>query len=331
MYAKRGSVQHLQRSVSCTNHTACLLGCLTSLLDFKSSQVDFILFKPLSLKRQLTQMRTVSLRAAGRGERRTHASGSTSSGSAGLQAPPRLVYKHGFHAGCFQDVMKHSVIVLLLARMCEKPSPFTYVETHAGAGRYDLEAALPQEISGGIKLLQSDDCTTVPPEASTLLRLLDRFAEGSKQYYPGSPLVAVSQCRPQDTVVLCEFAADQHELLTSVITEVARVHQNLPTIKTHISPTATRHCSRRGAWRRLSDAAWSLWIHPTHLVPTRSALSLLLCTCVSTGAAHASASGIQQRERTAKSLTPFGGLAWVHASPPNSSEAARTVRARVCS
>ena len=130
-------------------------------------------------------MRTVSLRAAGRGERRTHASGSKISGSAGLQAPPRLVYKHGFHAGCFQDVMKHSVIVLLLARMCEKPSPFTYVETHAGAGRYDLEAALPQEISGGIKLLQSDDCTTVPPEASTLLRLLDRFAEGSKQYYLG--------------------------------------------------------------------------------------------------------------------------------------------------
>ena len=88
--------------------------------------------------------------------------------------------------------MKHSVLVLLLARMCEKPSPFTYVETHAGAGRYDLEAALPQEISGGIKLLQSDDCTTVPPEASTLLRLLDRFAEGSKQYYPGSPLVALA-------------------------------------------------------------------------------------------------------------------------------------------
>ena len=39
IYANRGSVQHLQRSVSCTNHTACLLGCLTSLLDFKSSQV----------------------------------------------------------------------------------------------------------------------------------------------------------------------------------------------------------------------------------------------------------------------------------------------------
>lgn len=147
----------------------------------------------------------------------------------------RLVYQHGFHAGCFQDVMKHSVLVLLLARMCEKPSPFTYVETHAGAGRYDLEAALPQEISGGIKLLQSDYCTTVPPEASTLLGLLDHFAEGSMRYYPGSPLVAVSQCRPQDTVVLCEFAADQHELLTSVMTEVAQIHRNLPTIKIHLA------------------------------------------------------------------------------------------------
>ena len=52
---------------------------------------------------------------------------------------------------------------------------------------------------------------------------------------PARPWLQLSQCRPQDTVVLCEFAADQHELLTSVMTEVARVHQNLPTIKIHLA------------------------------------------------------------------------------------------------
>ena len=51
-----------------------------------------------------------------------------------------LSYRHAFHAGNFADVFKHLVLSLLLQALQRKDKPFCYVETHAGAGRYDLRS-----------------------------------------------------------------------------------------------------------------------------------------------------------------------------------------------
>ena len=47
-------------------------------------------------------------------------------------------YRHAFHAGNFADVVKHIVLVRVLTYLQEKPAAFRVIDTHAGAGRYDL-------------------------------------------------------------------------------------------------------------------------------------------------------------------------------------------------
>ncbi|MGA7199369.1 23S rRNA (adenine(2030)-N(6))-methyltransferase RlmJ, partial [Roseiarcus sp.] len=50
-------------------------------------------------------------------------------------------YRHAFHAGSFTDVMKHAVLARILVYLTQKDAPFRFIDTHAGAGRYDLRSA----------------------------------------------------------------------------------------------------------------------------------------------------------------------------------------------
>ena len=47
-------------------------------------------------------------------------------------------YRHAFHAGNFADVVKHIVLVRILIYLQDKPAAFRVIDTHAGAGIYDL-------------------------------------------------------------------------------------------------------------------------------------------------------------------------------------------------
>ena len=47
-------------------------------------------------------------------------------------------YRHAFHAGGFADVIKHIVLVRILTYLQDKQAPFRVIDTHAGAGVYDL-------------------------------------------------------------------------------------------------------------------------------------------------------------------------------------------------
>src|ERR1700679_3526982 len=47
-------------------------------------------------------------------------------------------YRHAFHAGGFADVIKHIVLVRILTYLQDKPAAFRVIDTHAGAGVYDL-------------------------------------------------------------------------------------------------------------------------------------------------------------------------------------------------
>ena len=62
-------------------------------------------------------------------------------------------YRHVFHAGNFADVFKHVVLVRILSYLAEKPLAYRVIDTHAGAGLYDLAGALANktgEWRGGI-------------------------------------------------------------------------------------------------------------------------------------------------------------------------------------
>jgi 23S rRNA (adenine2030-N6)-methyltransferase len=115
-------------------------------------------------------------------------------------------YRHGFHAGNFADVLKHAILVLLIEGLREKPQPFTVMDSHAGAGRYDLagEAARTGEFRHGI--LRVLDRNDAPPSLQPYLRLVQAANDGGPlQAYPGSPLLARLLLRPGDRLILNEL------------------------------------------------------------------------------------------------------------------------------
>jgi 23S rRNA (adenine2030-N6)-methyltransferase len=72
-----------------------------------------------------------------------------------------LAYRHAFHAGNHADVLKHLVLAQVLLHMAEKDKPFTYLDTHAGAGGYSLEsryAKTNSEAASGIWRTTSGWC-----------------------------------------------------------------------------------------------------------------------------------------------------------------------------
>ncbi|HXY89350.1 MAG TPA: 23S rRNA (adenine(2030)-N(6))-methyltransferase RlmJ [Xanthobacteraceae bacterium] len=126
-------------------------------------------------------------------------------------------YRHAFHAGNFADVLKHAVLCRVLAHLAAKKNPFRVIETHAGAGRYDLAgeaASRTQEWREGIGHLLD-----VPPtgEAGRLLApylaLIRAENPGALARYPGSPSIARAFCRAGDRMVFCERHPAEHAAL----------------------------------------------------------------------------------------------------------------------
>ena len=119
-------------------------------------------------------------------------------------------YRHIFHAGNFADVFKHAILTHILLHLNEKPQPYRVIDTHAGAGLYDLMGTLANrtgEWRDGIgRLLPNGD---TPAGGDLIKPLLDAIAAqnptGKLRIYPGSPAVALSVMRPQDHLTACEF------------------------------------------------------------------------------------------------------------------------------
>lgn len=119
-------------------------------------------------------------------------------------------YRHAFHAGNFADVVKHVVLARILTYLQDKPAPFRVIDTHAGAGLYDLtseEARRGGEWSTGIaRALQarfSDKAGDLIAPYLDIVRAFNPKAELTT--YPGSPLIARALLRPQDRMVACEI------------------------------------------------------------------------------------------------------------------------------
>ena len=126
-----------------------------------------------------------------------------------------LSYRHSFHAGNFADVLKHAVLALVLEGLRRKETPFCFIDTHAGVGRYDMKSA-PAEKTGewreGIGRIWSEP--TPPTELAPYLDAVRALNRGSAlRFYPGSPRVARHLLRPQDRMVLMELHPSDVPLL----------------------------------------------------------------------------------------------------------------------
>ncbi len=128
-----------------------------------------------------------------------------------------LSYRHGFHAGNFADVFKHIILSLLVRAQLRKDKPFFYLDTHAGAGCYELGSAMAQknrEFAGGIarlwKLAEVPDAVRVYLEAVQAVN-----ATPELHSYPGSPRITRHFLRPKDRMILCELHSKEAEHLQS--------------------------------------------------------------------------------------------------------------------
>src|SRR5262245_988551 len=119
-------------------------------------------------------------------------------------------YCHAFHAGNFADVVKHAVLARIVAHLRAKATAFRVIDTHAGAGCYDLtgaEASRTGEWRDGIARLLA---ARLAPEVKTLLApypdVVAAFnAGGELRVYPGSPEIARAGLRPHDRLLACEL------------------------------------------------------------------------------------------------------------------------------
>jgi 23S rRNA (adenine2030-N6)-methyltransferase len=116
-----------------------------------------------------------------------------------------LSYRHSFHAGNFADVLKHIVLVEILEYLAGKEKAFEYIDSHAGAGLFDLthgHAEKLEEFRGGIGRLWGRDW----PQFESYFEVIRACnPHGSLNYYPGSPLIAMHFMRPQDRAWLFEL------------------------------------------------------------------------------------------------------------------------------
>ncbi len=117
-------------------------------------------------------------------------------------------YRHIYHAGNFSDVIKHSILTLIVDYLKQKNSPFCFIDTHAGEGLYDLNSVeaskTGEHMSGITRLIQSH--LPKPASLNSYLQILDQFRMADKlSHYPGSPWLVYNLLRPQDRMILNEY------------------------------------------------------------------------------------------------------------------------------
>lgn len=116
-----------------------------------------------------------------------------------------LSYRHSFHAGNFADVLKHLVVAEILSHLVKKDKPIAYIDTHAGAGLFNLQSDDAEKLGeyrdGIAKVINKGY-----PEMASYLDLVKGMNKpGLLTRYPGSPLVAGHFLRRQDRGWLYEL------------------------------------------------------------------------------------------------------------------------------
>ncbi|WP_031235976.1 23S rRNA (adenine(2030)-N(6))-methyltransferase RlmJ [Asticcacaulis sp. AC402] len=127
-------------------------------------------------------------------------------------------YRHGFHAGNFADLAKHAAVLTLLRLIREAEDPLLVVDTHAGAGFYDLsnpDFARSKEAEAGIKYLMSQEVPdSLQPLASYVrAKNLKAGFRDVVGIYPGSPVLVLDHIRQGDQYIGCELRDDDFNLL----------------------------------------------------------------------------------------------------------------------
>jgi 23S rRNA (adenine2030-N6)-methyltransferase len=137
-------------------------------------------------------------------------------------------YRHVYHAGNFADVAKHIGLKFCLDALKRKPTPFFALDTHAGRGYYDLQAAEARksgEAERGVQRLVelcigNGDLTAY--FAAIRARRGRRLAR-----YPGSPALIAAALRPQDRAVFVELMPAEARAVMRDVESLGRIRTEI--------------------------------------------------------------------------------------------------------
>lgn len=126
-------------------------------------------------------------------------------------------YRHSFHAGNFADLVKHALVLWAL-RVRQAAGEVTVLDTHAGAGLYDLDGdgLRSREAEAGVARLMAAD--GLPPLMQALADEVAAInAGGAGRLYPGSPLLVARALRGGDRYVGWELNPPVLDLLEQAL------------------------------------------------------------------------------------------------------------------
>lgn len=128
-------------------------------------------------------------------------------------------YRHAFHAGNFADLHKHAILLALLSALQKESPALAVIDTHAGAGGYDLAGEMARrsgEAQAGIFRLKA--ATDAPAVFQPLLDAVARMNGGERgDLYPGSPRLIARALRASDRYTGCELRDDDADLLRKTL------------------------------------------------------------------------------------------------------------------
>ena len=201
-------------------------------------------------------------------------------------------YRHAYHAGGFTDVVKHAALTLVLRQLMKKSAPIFVLDTHAGAGRYDLlgEAAVKTgEHRGGI--LRVLDWAEAPKALRPYLSIVGAMnrRRAAPRWYPGSPEIVRSLLRKDDRLVAVELHPEDARALARSVAKDGRVEvrrdDGYAALKAYLPPPERRGLvlvdppfeardefarivrGLKHAWRRWPTGVYMIWYPIKHRAP----------------------------------------------------------------
>jgi 23S rRNA (adenine2030-N6)-methyltransferase len=142
--------------------------------------------------------------------------------------PAAMNYKHIYHAGNFADVAKHVGLMYCLGALQRKDAAFFVLDSHAGRGYYDLQAAEAQKSGEAERGIQRLIETSIAKA-----QLADYFAtirarRGKRlARYPGSPALIAGCLRPQDRALFVELMPAEARAAEREIESLGRVRTEI--------------------------------------------------------------------------------------------------------
>lgn len=156
-----------------------------------------------------------------------------------------LSYRHAYHAANHADVLKHMVLCLILRHLNKKDKPYTVIDTHSGAGMYDLKghfADMKQEYKKGYnKVKDNEVLRNLVPEYYSIV---DKVREENPDFYPGSPYFSSELMRENDRMLLSDLHPTDEQILFENFRKDSRINvqrrDGLESLKGILPPTPRR-------------------------------------------------------------------------------------------